>query len=353
VYRKLFSKWNEKSDAIMSKISVFKIPVMAFQQIKYKSQTGDNNIKTKVKLLGIPFFKQIKNEWFKRNYFLGIKLFSSKIKNNIFSLHILGLPVFKKEQTKVKKDNAENISKIITNNNEILLNRVNRILERKLSTFYLHQQTFPQFKGINKGKDVVIIATGPSLTHFKPIDGAVYIGVNRAVQYDKVHYDYYFIQDYSGPTPQYIDEVCQYSDCVKFIGLTTEDTAPERTIPEEYRCGKNIFAYRTDWENIKNFKNRFSYDLATTALGCGGTVVLPALQFALWTHPKRIYLVGCDTTTAGYFDNHINKANFLNTEKLKGKYKEMKAFAHQYYPDVEIISINPVGLKGIFKDEYQ
>lgn len=353
IYRKLYTKWKKNLDTMESRISIFKIPIVAFQQVKYIAQSGDNNVKTKIKLLGIPLFKQIKNEWINRKYFLGLKLISSKLKNNIFSLHVLGLPILKTEHIKPKKKTEENVSKIITNNNEVLLDRLNRILERKLSTFFLHQQTFPQFKNINKGKDVVIVATGPSLTQFKPIDNAIYIGVNRAVQYNKVHYDYYFVQDYSGATPQYLDNIYQYKRCVKFIGLTTENTAPERTIPEMYRDGKDMYAYRTDWENIKKFKTKFAYDLATTALGCGGTIVLPAIQFALWTHPKRIYLVGCDTTTSGYFDNKADKANFLNTEKLKGLYQEIKAFAHQYYPDVEIISINPVGLKGIFKDEYQ
>ena len=32
---------------------------------------------------------------------------------------------------------------------------------------------------------------------------------------------------------------------------------------------------------------------------------------------------------------------------------QLKRFAQVFYPNTEIISINPVGLKGIFKDEYQ
>ena len=32
---------------------------------------------------------------------------------------------------------------------------------------------------------------------------------------------------------------------------------------------------------------------------------------------------------------------------------QLKKFARVFYPDTEIISINPVGLKGIFKDEYK
>lgn len=33
-------------------------------------------------------------------------------------------------------------------------------------------------------------------------------------------------------------------------------------------------------------------------------------------------------------------------------YKEVKKLVEQHYPDTEIISINPVGLRGIFRDVY-
>lgn len=87
-------------------------------------------------------------------------------------------------------------------------------------------------------------------------------------------------------------------------------------------------------------------------LGCFGTVVFPALQFALWTYPKRIYLVGCDCSLNGYAYNSA-ETNILYPDKLIQAYQEFKIFANKYYPDVEIISINPVGLKEIFNDFYQ
>ena len=37
---------------------------------------------------------------------------------------------------------------------------------------------------------------------------------------------------------------------------------------------------------------------------------------------------------------------------MRVSYARLKTFADQYYPDTEIISINPVGLKGLFKDIY-
>ena len=51
---------------------------------------------------------------------------------------------------------------------------------------------------------------------------------------------------------------------------------------------------------------------------------------------------------------HYNgKSNILAVNAVIDGWRRMKKFANVYYPDTEIISINPVGLKGIFRDEYQ
>ena len=33
-------------------------------------------------------------------------------------------------------------------------------------------------------------------------------------------------------------------------------------------------------------------------------------------------------------------------------WKKLAEFAEANYPDIEIVSINPVGLKGVFQDQY-
>lgn len=183
---------------------------------------------------------------------------------------------------------------------------------------------------------------------------AIHIGVNRAFQLNKVDFDYYFLQDYSGKTPEYIEELNNYrkNECVKFYGLTMEyKYEPERTVPESHAIKANALRYRTD-RDFSNFNCQFAYDISTQPLGCFETIVFPALQFALWTYPRRIYLVGCDCSLSGYAYDTKYK-NYLKPDNLISAYKKFKQFAHKYYPDVEIISINPVGLKGIFKDEYQ
>ena len=50
--------------------------------------------------------------------------------------------------------------------------------------------------------------------------------------------------------------------------------------------------------------------------------------------------------------NYLGLKNKYNLNKMLTGYKKLKKFIDIYYPDIEIISVNPVGLKGLFKDVY-
>lgn len=266
------------------------------------------------------------------------------------SAHNISRPIYKKWAIPpAGKKNVVNTDEIICRQFNDLKMFINRIMEKKLSTLMMHQKTFLPFKNKHCGEDIVIMASGPTLKYFEPMDNCVYIGVNKSFAAQKAVLDYLFIQDFSGATPGYIEQI-KLLDCIKFYGLTCEDTFPERTIPEDIRLDAGAYPYRADWENIPDFQTEFAYDLSVQSLGCGGTIVFPALQFALWTNPRRIYLVGADTSRSGYFDG--NGKNFLVPDRLLPLYRKFKDFARQYYPYTEIISVNPVGLKGIFKDVY-
>ena len=84
-------------------------------------------------------------------------------------------------------------------------------------------------------------------------------------------------------------------------------------------------------------------------LGDFNSVSFSAMQFILWTNPNKIYLVGCDCSS-GYFDKTKSTTSM---NKLIGNWIMLKKFAETYYPDTKIISVNPVGLKGVFTDLYQ
>lgn len=66
-------------------------------------------------------------------------------------------------------------------------------------------------------------------------------------------------------------------------------------------------------------------------------------------------MVGFDSVGREHYDGSVDKVGSIgdgSLSTLRDKYQMMKTFAEVHYPDIEIISLNPVGLKGIFKDMY-
>lgn len=232
---------------------------------------------------------------------------------------------------------------------------------RLVNTAILHQKTFAEYKGCNVGKEVVIVGAGPTVNKFQPIENCIYIGLNRACVLSNVKFDYLFTIDKLG-IEQYYKEFGEY-DCVKFVG--DQNLGLHWQIPEtEILKMKNVRQYKTDAGLYS--RSFFTLDIDKEPLGNFNTVSLQAMQFALYTQPKRIYLVGIDCSTAGHFNK--DQSNETTIDKLlvaRGSDKkrladdsirfwiEMKDFAREYFPDVEIISVNPVGLKGVFTDLYQ
>ena len=233
------------------------------------------------------------------------------------------------------------------------LDAINRLIQVNISTAFLHQQTFPRFKGIYAGRDIVVVATGPSLKDYKPIVGCVNIGVNHAFLNENLVFDYMFAQDYHA-VKEIIPRLNAYKrgECVKFYGLTMEYSGEQeinRVIPESDAMVAGALRYRTDWAPIDGFKPNFYFDISSMPVACCGSVVFPAMQFALWTHPKRIYIVGCDCSRNGHFVE-CNSGASNGCENLVSAWCSLKRFASRYYPDTEIISVNPVGLRGVFRD---
>lgn len=229
----------------------------------------------------------------------------------------------------------------------------NHMMQINFSTYHLHQSSFPQFKNINNGRDVVIYATGPTAAKYQPIEGAVHIGVNRAYDSAPVDFDYYFLQDYGGSTKEYIDELNNYrrGSCVKFYGIFREWARKDNnsTIPESVAIDAGALRYRLDHNPVRYCSTVLNMDIAAHALADFGSVSFAAIQFALWTNPRRLYLVGCDCSNSGYsYDTKFK--NRLQVDSLISGYMQVKEFARVFYPSTEIISVNPVGLKGLFSD---
>ncbi len=215
----------------------------------------------------------------------------------------------------------------------------------------VNYQTFSEFEGIHKGRDIVIVATGPSLQKYKPISNAVHIGVNTAYKASDIVFDYYFLQDYTGKSIQTVEDI-KAKPFVKFFGKFMECSEfhqySESTmeIPEQKALQSGARRYYTDWPP----ESTVHRDIRYAPLMEYHSVTFPAIQFALFCNPKRIYLAGCDCSQEGHFNQ--DKQDVLEVGCVLRGYAAIKEFAGKHYPETEIISINPVGLKGIFKDIY-
>jgi len=254
---------------------------------------------------------------------------------------------------KKMKNILENMEK---NTETILINTGNIICQPE--TIAINTIAFGKYENAFQERDVVVLGTGPSLNRYKPINGAIHIGVNRAYKFDKVKLQYLFVQDFNkgildiygeGYLESYINDLKKLN-CKKFIGHLDDYSTWIYNLPQKDYIGTDFIRYihgSTIHRDIR-FYPTFN----------PGSVIISAIQFALFAHPKRIYIVGCDgmkENSSPYFDLSIDipKCKFDASNHynyLKRGWERVKEFAEAHYPDIEIISINPGFLKGLFKD---
>lgn len=223
-------------------------------------------------------------------------------------------------------------------------------------------ETFGPIKNCNFGKEIAICGGGPTLNKYEPIDGVIHIALNRALLCEKINYEWFIADDWDG-VYFFKDELEKYQ-CKKFFGHQLSGEY-KRQIPESFRIKCNAKRYYTDSYMVMNgFESKLVCDIDKMAIGNMPNIAISAMQIALFTNPKRIYLVGCDASS-GHFVQPSNldaKTIEMHEKDLKlavssdrviAKWAEVKEFAEAFYPDTEIVSINPVGLRGLFREIYQ
>ena len=145
--------------------------------------------------------------------------------------------------------------------------------------------------------------------------------------------------------------------CTKFYGILPElrFSQVKREILKVSNfdiCQANAKIYIIEDALRRNWANNLEFEPIGDWAGC----VFSALQFALYTNPQEIYLVGCDCTSNGHFyEEQASQFTTKNTTNLmyqKKSWDSFKQMVCRMYPNTPIISVNPVGLKGMFKDVY-
>lgn len=219
-----------------------------------------------------------------------------------------------------------------------------------------HKAAFSEFKGCNRGKTVAVVGTGPTLQYYTQIPGVSHIGVNSSFLKKDLSLNYYFLTHY---VPEWCEKLKGY-DFVKFFGMTpncdAKDQFPEYIIEEN---GGRRFFSMMDVPGTGAHTNIAYYPLMSY-----NSIIFRAVHFALYTHPKKLLLIGCDCSLNGHFEEskqdcspniHLRSAAseaLIQIPQWIDGYRNVEQFAAIHYPDTEIISVNPVGLKGMFRDMY-
>lgn len=175
-----------------------------------------------------------------------------------------------------------------------------------------------KFKGIHRGERCFIIATGPSLTEddFKKLKNEYTIGVNALCFWfieKKMETDYFVISD---------DDVYARVESVLQMITQSEIFISERVM-KTHQIDKNFNIFPVDiWNRFiqNDNKKKLSNDISICSYD-EETVVIHAIQLALYLGFKEIYLLGTDCNynqTKQYAINHGKKVDkFLGNKMIK------------------------------------
>jgi glycosyltransferase involved in cell wall biosynthesis len=237
---------------------------------------------------------------------------------------------------------------------------------------------FGEFKNVFAGKTIVLVAGGPTVADFVPIKDAIYIGVNgiavgtsKLKNFEHIKFDFMFVSHrFTSINHKQMLSMLHKKSIVFYNQYGFFQDVFPATKLRGIDTREFIIPYGENWNlqienNFAKRIRRFCFDIAKVSPFVYISVVFPTFHFSLFTGAKKIYLVGCDcgvkvfSPDKVYFYNpskvvkqsiNISKDTFTSS-KLGWKF--CKEIAKKYCPDTEIISVNPVGLKGLFhKDIY-
>lgn len=220
----------------------------------------------------------------------------------------------------------------------------------------IHPDTFSQYKKLYKDKSIVVVGCGPTANYYTSENNCIHIGVNRAFLLDKVNLDYLFVQDWMDEKDMLLADKYKQDSCKKFYAVIPEKRLREvqpkiKRIPEYHidLAAASLYVLKSQVDLGAHYV--LPYDISINPIYDAGGTVFSALQFALYTQTPKIYIVGCDCSVGHFHDEGKNGLG-ANLQDQVFWWQKFKEHVETYYPHTEIISVNPVGLKGMFRDVY-
>lgn len=208
---------------------------------------------------------------------------------------------------------------------------------------------FKRFKNKHKGETAVLFGSGPTANEYKPIEGIdINVGCNfigdlplfnqRQPSYEML--DYYFFGDRGRSMNKFFKVKEQ-----KF-GASEVNGQPH---PLHY-SDEEVVSLGALPMSVNNNNPTFSLDISENPTH-GQSVIFHALNFLFWVGVSKIYIVGCDCSQRQCFDGReiINSGNGTY-DAYKAGWINAKNFIEKNNLDTKIISVNPIGLKGMFEE---
>lgn len=186
----------------------------------------------------------------------------------------------------------------------IVFNRVSEINQKELS----------RWKGNFTGKTAVICGAGSSLDNLQPHENAVYFALNRALFYDKVKFDFLFMQDAPKNQPYTMEDYNRYP-CTKFYGIISNPGTVSMGLNKDdykdcamgeivnYELAPMWYDYRID--NLK-------FNLDEECVIDAKSVAFSAIQFAVFSGFEKIILYGVDFS-ANNFGYSVNPNKYADS----------------------------------------
>ena len=218
-----------------------------------------------------------------------------------------------------------------------------------------------RWKNKFKGKKVVICGSGSSLDDYEQEQGNMHISLNRALFYEKVKYDFAFLQDEPKNQPYTIEDYNKYP-CTKFYGIISNiGTAALGLNKEDYVENVNgeIINYELApmWYDYRVDDVKFNLD--EECFVDAKSVVFSALQFAVFAGFSEIALYGVDFSGENFNGNRnpntyadgVEKNLIAFKEIIKKKYPNIKFYFGSTYNTYMKESFEEIdGVKTVERD---
>ncbi len=284
-------------------------------------------------LCGLTFYRRVKTDEKEVRYFFGIPFYHRSL------LHARPHAGGQSEAIKIQQR----------------LERMKDDIGTRLYAMVTHRKTFGPYLNCHTDKDVVLVACGPSAKYFSGLRDAVYIGVNRAFLNKSISLDFLFVQDDLGED-QVTANKYRPGECKKFYGIIPHVRYFECQNNPKLQHIHRISLLDADSASAKRYilnvngcgPSFWPYDISVEPIRDAGGTVFSALQFILYTHPKRVFLVGCDCSAGGHFYGG-RQEDFSPAVRW---WHDFASYAKRDFREIEIISVNPSGLRGLFRDVY-